>query len=83
MKSTYELNKLCAGVPTEIYNFLAHVRSLEFKEKPNYHYLRSLLVNAFNRLGYDYDYRYDWIERHNQAQSFDLTSHMGAMGANY
>jgi serine/threonine protein kinase len=78
MKAAYELNILCTGAPIEIYNFLAHVRSLSFKEKPNYHYLRSLLINAFNRLGYDYNYRYDWEERCNQAQSFDLEPNMGA-----
>lgn len=70
MKSTYKLNILCEGVPTEIYNFLAHVRSLEFKQKPNYHYLRSLLINTFNRMDYDYDCHYDWDEQANQAQSF-------------
>jgi serine/threonine protein kinase len=70
MKATYKLDILCEGLPTEIYNFLAHVRSLEFKQKPNYHYLRSLLINAFNRMDYDYDCHYDWDEQANQAQSF-------------
>lgn len=64
MKLGCELHTLCEGLPRELYNFLAHVRSLEFKEKPNYHYLRSLLVNVFNRMGYDYDCQYDWEERY-------------------
>jgi len=70
MKAEYKLDILCDGLPTEIYNFLAHVRSLKFKQKPNYHYLRSLLVNTFNRMDYDYDCHYDWEEQANQAQSF-------------
>ena len=70
MKETYELHRLCEGVPREIYNFLAHVRSLEFKEKPNYHYLRSLLVNTFNRMGYKYNFRYDWDDSSSQEHTF-------------
>lgn len=70
MKASYRLEQLCEGVPTEIYNFLAHVRSLKFKEKPNYHLLRSLLINAFNRMDYDYDCHYDWEEHVNQEQRF-------------
>lgn len=70
MKANYRLEKLCEGLPPEIYNFLAHVRSLEFKQKPDYHLLRSLLFNLFNRMDYDFDYHYDWDEAANQAQSF-------------
>lgn len=69
-KESYRLDQLCEGVPTEIYNFLAHVRSLEFKQKPNYYYLRSLLVNAFNRMDYEFDGHYDWEDQVNQAQCF-------------
>ena len=74
MKEQMEIHTLCEGVPVEIYNFLAHVRSLDFKEKPNYHYLRSLLVNAFNRMGYDYDYYYDWETTSNQAQTLNMSA---------
>jgi serine/threonine protein kinase len=82
IKATCKLEDLCAGVPTEIYNFLAHVRSLEFKQKPNYHYLRSLLINTFNRMDYDYDYHYDWDESANQAQSFiNYNDYVSAQGA--
>jgi casein kinase I family protein HRR25 len=70
IKASYGLDLLCKGLPTEIYNFLTHVRALEFKQKPNYHYLRSLLINAFNRMDYDYDCHYDWEDQVNQAQSF-------------
>ena len=61
MKMTYDLVQLCSGVPNEIMNFLSHVRSLEFKEKPNYHYLRTQFVSLFERMGYAYDYNYDWL----------------------
>lgn len=70
MKESIPLPRLCEGTPTEIFNFMAHVRSLEFKEKPNYTYLRSLLINAFNRIGYTYDNFFDWEEGRNQAQTY-------------
>lgn len=80
MKEKMDIHKLCEGVPTEIYNFLTHIRSLEFKEKPNYHYLRSLLVNTFNRMGYEYDYYYDWECSFNQVHIHNLaTPPMGAL----
>lgn len=53
---------LCTGVPTEIFYFLDHVKSLEFKEKPNYKYLRNLLTGLMSKMKYDVDYKYDWID---------------------
>ena len=35
-------------------------RSLEFKDKPDYIYLRQLFRKLFFRLGYTYDYVFDW-----------------------
>jgi casein kinase 1 epsilon len=81
MKAGYKLDVLCCGVPPEIYNFLAHVRSLEFKQKPNYHYLRSMLLNAFNRMDYEYDCRYDWEDHVSQVQSFVNYGSGGDSGA--
>jgi len=70
-KAACELQRLCEGLPIEIYNFLSHVRALGFKEKPDYHYLRSLIVTLFcKKMCYEYDYHYDWNEATNQAQSF-------------
>ena len=33
---------------------------MQFDEKPDYAYLKSLLKNVFDRYNYDYDYVYDW-----------------------
>jgi hypothetical protein len=50
-KSTTELldirmaitpNTLCEGLPAEFEVFLSYARSLEFKQKPDYQYLRGL-----------------------------------------
>lgn len=53
---------LCANMPIEFVYFLDHVRSLEFKEKPNYKYLRSLLTTLFDSNSYHMDYLYDWVK---------------------
>jgi casein kinase 1 len=60
MKAALSPEKICEGVPAEFKNFLQYVKSLEFKEKPNYHYLRGLLVELFKRMEYSFDYKYDW-----------------------
>jgi hypothetical protein len=65
MKAAYRLDLLCEGLPGEILKFLEHVRALEFKEKPNYHYLRSLLLDIFT---FDFDYHYDWTPPEVQVQ---------------
>lgn len=70
IKASYSLKLLCEGLPIEIYLFIEHVKSLEFKQKPDYHYLRSQLIAVFNRMGYDYDCHYDWEDQINQAQTF-------------
>ena len=42
---------LCSGCPIEFFYFLDHVKSLKFKEKPNYRYLRYLLLNIMKNNG--------------------------------
>lgn len=59
-KARIQLEELCRGIPVELYEFMTHVRSLKFKEKPNYTYLRSLIINCFNRMGYQYNSLFDW-----------------------
>lgn len=33
---------------------------MQFEEKPDYSYLKSLLKTIFERYNYEYDYKYDW-----------------------
>ena len=54
---------LTQGLPEQLYFFLEHVRSLAFKEKPNYTYLRSLLMEMLNHHHLRMDYKYDWDKR--------------------
>lgn len=48
-------------IPTaEFATYLNHTRNLRFDEKPDYSFLRQLFRNLFHRLGYTYDYVFDW-----------------------
>lgn len=51
---------LCRGYPSEFATYLNFCRSLKFEDKPDYTYLRQLFRNLFHKLGYTYDYVFDW-----------------------
>lgn len=55
------VENLCAGIPVEFCFFLDHVRSLRFEERPNYKYLKNLLVELMTKHGFLMDYKYDWV----------------------
>jgi hypothetical protein len=42
--------------------YLHYVRSLKFDEKPDYQRLRGIFRDLFTRLGYRYDYVFDWYD---------------------
>jgi hypothetical protein len=49
-------------MPSEFKAMIAYARNLEFKEEPNYDYLRSLLYNVASREDITLDYCYDWMQ---------------------
>jgi serine/threonine protein kinase len=42
-KSSITVENLCKGVPAPFVEFIKHVRSLGFREKPDYEYLQSII----------------------------------------
>lgn len=44
----------------EFATYLQYCRSLKFEEKPDYKYLGKLFRDLFYRMGYEYDYCWDW-----------------------
>ena len=39
---------------------MGYCRDLKFEEKPDYNYLRRMFKDLFNRMGYEFDYNYEW-----------------------
>jgi serine/threonine protein kinase len=64
VKAGTSLETLCGAHPPEFITFLRHVRSLPFEEAPPYQLYRQRFRELFLKLGYVYDYEYDWAEGH-------------------
>ncbi|CAD8112001.1 unnamed protein product [Paramecium sonneborni] len=56
---------LCKGFPIEMSQYLNYCKHLKFEEKPDYQYLRGLFKDAFKKIGFELDYKYDWIKDDN------------------
>jgi len=53
-------DELCKNYPEEFVVYFQYCRGLQFEEKPDYNYIRSLLKNVFDKFSYEYDFKYDW-----------------------
>ncbi|KAG9341180.1 hypothetical protein JZ751_019619 [Albula glossodonta] len=62
-KRNTPIEVLCESFPEEMATYLRYVRRLDFFEKPDYEYLRTLFTELFERKGYTFDYTYDWVGR--------------------
>ena len=51
---------MCMTLLGEFVTYLNFCRSLKFEDKPDYAYLRQLFRSLFHKLGYTYDYVFDW-----------------------
>ena len=45
-----------------------YCRDLKFEEKPDYTYLRRIFKDLFNKMGYEYDFVYDWHKLERKAR---------------
>ncbi|XP_070970082.1 casein kinase I-like isoform X15 [Oncorhynchus clarkii lewisi] len=61
-KRNTPIEVLCESFP-EMATYLRYVRRLDFFEKPDYEYLRTLFTELLERKGYTFDYTYDWDGR--------------------
>lgn len=59
-KLSTTIMSLCKGFPSEFVNYLNFCRQMHFEQRPDYCYLRKLFRNLFHRLGFTYDYVFDW-----------------------
>ena len=59
-KAHTTVEMLCRGLPEEIGKYVGYCRQLQFEEKPDYGYLRSLFKAMMTQRQYDYDGVFDW-----------------------
>ena len=53
--------------------YLGYCRSLKFEEKPDIGYLRKLFKDLFYKMGYEYDYVFDWmVKKQNPSSQINL-----------
>ncbi len=81
-KRTTTLEELCEGYPAELVAYFAHIRSIEFNEKPNYQLLKTLLSTVWERERYgDRKSGFDW-ERKTLATTGSTSSNTGVCVTN-
>lgn len=59
-KMSTSIEDLCKGFPSEFVNYMNICRSLSFPDKPDYGRMRQLFRNLFHKMGFTYDYVFDW-----------------------
>ena len=52
---------LCKGVPDEFAKYITYCKNLNFEEKPDYNYCRSLFRQLMTAKGYEFDGKWDWL----------------------
>ena len=60
-KLSTSIEALTKNLPDEFGIYLNYCRSLKFEEKPDIGYLRKLFKDLFYRMGYEYDFVFDWM----------------------
>jgi hypothetical protein len=53
-------DEICKTYPEEFIVYFQYCRGLQFEEKPDYNYIRSLFKIILERYNYEYDFKYDW-----------------------
>jgi casein kinase 1 len=61
MKQYMTPEMLFRDLPLEMIKFYKYCKNLEFDQKPNYDFLRSLLINILNNIGEQNDLYFSWI----------------------
>jgi casein kinase 1 len=53
-------DEICKTHPEEFIVYFQYCRDLQFEEKPDYNYIRSLFKSIVEKYNYEYDFNYDW-----------------------
>lgn len=61
-KQNISMRELCKDMPSQMVEYFRYVRRLEFEDRPDYSYLRSLFRKALDRKNAVDDGIFDWME---------------------
>lgn len=71
LKEEISIHELCEDLPKEMMELFIYVRSLKFDDIPNYPHLRNIIKDAMRIHKFQYDYKFDWIEKRRLNQEND------------
>ena len=61
-KLSYTINTLCDKLPREFIDFIHYIKELQFEDKPNYQYLKTLLGKIYDKNQFSYDMIFDFTD---------------------
>jgi hypothetical protein len=65
--------ELCRGYPSPFVDYFNYCRNLGFEEKPDYAFLKKLFQDLLESQGFEYDGRFDWIIKKEEAKgTYDI-----------
>ena len=82
-KVEIRVEDLCEGFPQEFAMYLNYCKSIRFEDKPDYSYLKRIFKELFFKLGYQYDFLFDWnlLKNRRAANSESRTNKVMALRA--
>ena len=63
IRQNISLEELCSKMPREMYEYMNYINKLNFVNKPNYSFLRSLFLNILGKIGEKNDLMFSWIDK--------------------
>ena len=62
IKLNSKINVLCDKLPKEFIKFVNYIKELNFEQRPDYQYLKSILRNIYNKYNFNHDSIYDFTD---------------------
>ncbi|KAL7675424.1 hypothetical protein ACOME3_001684 [Neoechinorhynchus agilis] len=71
MKRRTSIETLCSGSCSPfLLPFMRYVRELEFDERPDYQYLKDLVLSRMIEMRFRFDFNYDWLSEYANSKKF-------------
>ena len=85
-KLSSTINFLCEKLPKEFIDFFHYIKELQYDEKPNYKYLKSLLGKMYDKNNFSYDMLFDFtdilLEKENKEKEKEQEKEIMSMSFN-